>query len=369
MTEDAAELAEYGRDWTKVYAPAPSAIAFPRTHRRGRAAARALQRARRAGGAVGRAHRARRRRGGGARASWCSRSRACARMDPVDVLGATVRVQAGAITEAVHQHCAPARAHLAGRLRVEGLEPGRRQHRHQRRRREGHPLRAHPPVGARARRSCWPSGAGAGAQRRAREEQHRHRSPPALHRQRGHAGHHHRGDAEADAAARASSTCSSSRCRISPACCALPRRRAGRRSSLCAYEFFTDRCLARVQRHRKLRSPFAAPASTTCCSRSRARDADGARGLDGVALRARARAPTARMAQTRAQAAELWALREGISESLSATGLPHKNDIALPIAALEAFCAELDALLRARATRAGRSASSATSATATCTST
>ena len=29
------------------------------------------------------------------------------RMDPVDVLGGTVRVQAGAITEAVHQHCAP----------------------------------------------------------------------------------------------------------------------------------------------------------------------------------------------------------------------------------------------------------------------
>ena len=29
------------------------------------------------------------------------------RMDPVDVLGATVRVQAGAVTEAVHQHTAP----------------------------------------------------------------------------------------------------------------------------------------------------------------------------------------------------------------------------------------------------------------------
>ena len=48
------------------------------------------------------------------------------------------------------------------------------------------------------------------------------------------------------------------------------------------------------------------------------------------------------LAQHSAQAAELWTLREGISESLSATGLPHKNDIALPIAELEAFCAELD---------------------------
>ena len=50
------------------------------------------------------------------------------------------------------------------------------------------------------------------------------------------------------------------------------------------------------------------------------------------------------VAQSEKQAAELWSLRESISESLSATGLPHKNDIALPIAALEAFCAELDAV-------------------------
>ena len=48
------------------------------------------------------------------------------------------------------------------------------------------------------------------------------------------------------------------------------------------------------------------------------------------------------LAQHAGQAAELWALRENISESLSATGLPHKNDIALPIAGLEAFCAELE---------------------------
>jgi FAD/FMN-containing dehydrogenase len=44
----------------------------------------------------------------------------------------------------------------------------------------------------------------------------------------------------------------------------------------------------------------------------------------------------------------LWTYREGISESLSATGLPHKNDIALPIAALKTFCAELEKLLAAK---------------------
>ena len=31
VTEDAADRAEYGRDWTRVFAPAPAAIAFPRT--------------------------------------------------------------------------------------------------------------------------------------------------------------------------------------------------------------------------------------------------------------------------------------------------------------------------------------------------
>ena len=31
LSTDPSELAEYGRDWTKVYAPAPSAIALPRT--------------------------------------------------------------------------------------------------------------------------------------------------------------------------------------------------------------------------------------------------------------------------------------------------------------------------------------------------
>ncbi len=60
--------------------------------------------------------------------------------------------------------------------------------------------------GARERR-------GARAQRRAREEQHRRRSAPALHRQRGHARRHHRGDAQAHARCPASSTSSSSRCR------------------------------------------------------------------------------------------------------------------------------------------------------------
>ena len=47
------------------------------------------------------------------------------------------------------------------------------------------------------------------------------------------------------------------------------------------------------------------------------------------------------LAQSPREAKELWTLREGISESISTLGVPHKNDIALPIAALEPFVAEM----------------------------
>ena len=114
---------------------------------------------------------------------------------------------------------------------------------------------------------------------------------------------------------------------------------------LSAYEFFTDKCLARR----------AAPPQAALAVRGAQRllRADGGRGHGPAAVEAwlgslfeRGLVTDGTLAQSASQAAELWALREGISESLSATGLPHKNDISLPVAALEAFCAELDAGLR-----------------------
>jgi FAD/FMN-containing dehydrogenase len=114
--------------------------------------------------------------------------------------------------------------------------------------------------------------------------------------------------------------------------------------TLAAFEFFTDRCLARLLSHRRLRQPFASPASHYVLV-----EAEGA--LDEAWLARvfeQGLAQDGVLAQSSAQAAELWALREGISESLSATGLPHKNDVALPIAALEAFTAELQSLFAAR---------------------
>lgn len=114
-----------------------------------------------------------------------------------------------------------------------------------------------------------------------------------------------------------------------------------------AFEMLTDRCLARLERHRGLRSPLDRPASHFVLLEVEAHDRERLEGwleeivdaelvVDGV------------LAAGREQARALWALREGISESLSATGLPHKNDVALPIAALPAFCDALEALFEAR---------------------
>ncbi|HVJ90178.1 MAG TPA: FAD-binding oxidoreductase, partial [Labilithrix sp.] len=106
LSEDPADLTEYGRDWTRVVAPAPSAIAFPRSTDEVSRLLAACNEERVAvvpsGGRTGLA--------GGAVAANGELVLSFAkmrRMDEVDRLGATVRVQAGAITEAVHAHCAP----------------------------------------------------------------------------------------------------------------------------------------------------------------------------------------------------------------------------------------------------------------------
>jgi len=112
-----------------------------------------------------------------------------------------------------------------------------------------------------------------------------------------------------------------------------------------AYEFFTAQCLKRLTRHRKISGPFDAESSHYVLL-----EVEQASGLDEW-LTAQLEAGLVQdgtLAQNAEQARNLWAYREGISESLSATGMPHKNDIALPIAQLRGFCAALEALLAKR---------------------
>jgi len=125
--------------------------------------------------------------------------------------------------------------------------------------------------------------------------------------------------------------------------------RAARRGpfTITAYEFFTDRCLARLRQHRNLRSPLETDSSHyVLLELEAAVPSELEEWMSGLFEQEIVSDGT--MAQSSSQAAELWALREGISESLSATGLPHKNDVALPISELERFCAELDSVFAER---------------------
>ncbi len=117
--------------------------------------------------------------------------------------------------------------------------------------------------------------------------------------------------------------------------------------TIMAYEFFTDRCSARLERHRKLRPPFDAPSSHSVLLEVENAKAGALDAWLG-SLFEKGLVTDGTLAADSDQQKFLWSLREGISESLSATGVPHKNDISLPVSGLSAFCDGLEQLLASR---------------------
>jgi FAD/FMN-containing dehydrogenase len=344
LTRDAADLAEYGKDWTKVYAPAPGAIALPRSTDEVSRVVKLCQEHHVAivpsGGRTGLA--------GGAMATNGELVLSLARMrrlDPIDLLGATVRVQAGAITEAVHQHCAehgltwPVDFASKGSSTVGGNiatnAGGVKVIRYGLTRQwvlglqvvlaNGDVLELNGALeknntGADLRQLFIGSEGTLGIVTEATLKLTR--QPEKL-------------DVFLFA--------------VPDLAGVLRLFREARRApfTLSAFEFFTDKCLARLQRHRKLSTPFTDPVSHYVLVEAEGADPERIEAWT-TGLFENGVVADGLLAKDRAQAAEFWALREGISESLSATGMPHKNDIALPIAALEAFCAELDSVFSAR---------------------
>lgn len=336
-SKDADDLQTYGRDWTKVYAPSPSLIAFPRSTDE---VARLLALCNRfkvavvpSGGRTGLA--------GGAMATKgelvLSLSR-MTRMDPVDLLGLTVRVQAGAVTEAVHQHVAP-----------HGLTW---------------------PVDFASKGSSQVGGnisTNAGGVKVIRFGLTRNwvlglqvvTSEGKVLELNGALEKNNTGldlrqlfigsEGTLGVVTEATLKLAPLQPRLDVFLFAVPDVpgvlklfRDARQSglTLSAFEFFTDKCLARVERHRKLRAPFDQPSGCYVLVELEGGD-EGKRDAWLQSLFERGIVTDGTLAQGLGQAKELWALRESISESLSATGLPHKNDIALPIAQLESFCDEL----------------------------
>jgi FAD/FMN-containing dehydrogenase len=339
-TSEPAELLAYGTDWTRVHAPSPSLVCFPRTtdevsrllalcHAARIAVVPSGGRTGLAGGAVAK---------DGEVVLSLERMRALGEVDP---LAMTVRVQAGAITEAVHAHCAP-----------HGLTW---------------------PVDFASKGSSQVGGniaTNAGGVKVIRYGLTRQwvlglevvLATGEVLELNGALEKNNTGvdlrqlfiGSEGILGVITEATLKLARLpgRLDVLLFALPDLAAvlrlfgeARRGpfTISAYEFFTERCLARVRAHRKVREPFAAPSPFYVLLEVES--------LDPAALEAwlaslaeRELVTDATLAQDSTQARALWELREGISESLSATGLPHKNDIALPIAALGAFCAELEAL-------------------------
>ncbi len=344
ISTEPADLATYGRDWTKVDVPAPGAIAFPRSTDEVSTILRACS----AGGVAVVPSGGRTGLAGGAvakRGELVVSMERMRRIEPVDLLGGTVRVQAGAITAAVHAHCVPhgltwpvdfaskGSSQIGGNIATNagGVKVIR------------YGLTRQWVLGLEV---VLIDGTVLDLDKALEKDNTGVDLRQLFIGSEGTLG-----------------VITAATLKLAP----LPRRldvmvfavdglagvlalfREVRRSglTLAAFEFFTQRCLDRLLRHRALRTPFDRPAD--CYVLVELEDAEPAEVEAWVgAMFERGVAVDGVLAQGPTQAAELWALREGISESLSATGLPHKNDIALPVAGLEAFCAELDAVFTAR---------------------
>jgi glycolate oxidase subunit GlcD len=345
LTREPADLLQYGRDWTRVFEPAPTAVVFPRTtdevsqivkicvaHHL--AVVPSGGRTGLAGGAVA-AH--------GEVVLSLERMR---KLHDVDVAGATVRVQAGAVTQAVHEHCEvygltwPVDFASKGSSTVGGNI-------------------ATNAGGVKVIRwgltRQWVLGlqvvlaSGDVLELRGALE----KNNTGLDLRQLFIGSEGTLGVVTEATLKLAPVPRDTNVLLFGvtdvgAVVRLFRELRASGFVLSAYEMFTDACLDRVLSHRKLRFPLGTP-----CSHYVLVELEGERRREELdqwlgGLPDRGLIVDGTLAQSAAEARDLWALRESISESLSATGFPHKNDIALPVAALEDFCAELGELFSRR---------------------
>ena len=118
------------------------------------------------------------------------------------------------------------------------------------------------------------------------------------------------------------------------------------RLRLQAFEFLTDRAMHHVLAHGG-QAPFGEAHPYYVVTEFASDEASEAEALAAFELcLEQGLAGDGVISQSQAQAAQLWRLREGITESL-AKHLPYKNDVAVRISAMPAFLAQAQALLSA----------------------
>jgi FAD/FMN-containing dehydrogenase len=344
LSVDALDLAEYGRDWTRVYEPAPSGLVRPRSTAEVSALLELCARYRVAvvpsGGRTGLA--------GGAVAAQGELVLSLERMRelrPVDTAGRTVRAQAGAVTEAVHRHTQPFGltwpvdfaskgsstvggniATNAGGVRVVRYGTTRR----------------------------WVLGVEVvlASGRILELGGSLEKDNTGLSLKELFVGSEGILGVITAATLKLSPLPADARVLLLalPSMDAVLDVFAGTNEGpfvLSAYEFFSDRCLERVMRHRRLPAPLAVRSPFYALLEVEPRS-NGA--LDDWMAKLIERGPTldGALSANEAQLRSLWQYREGISESLAATGMPHKQDVSVPIARLGAFTHDLERTLMNR---------------------
>jgi len=118
-----------------------------------------------------------------------------------------------------------------------------------------------------------------------------------------------------------------------------------------AFETLTHNCLEAVCKNRGIPSPFSqAHGAYVLLEVERPASSDAQAVLDAWLqdLFEKELVVDGTLAQSSREARDLWVLREGVAESLANQGFVHKNDIAVPIASLEAFVAEMYAMFERR---------------------
>ena len=116
--------------------------------------------------------------------------------------------------------------------------------------------------------------------------------------------------------------------------------------TLSAFEFFSDLALAKVLNHRNLQKPLSSENSFYALIEYDAKD-------DPIAFEAFQKTidlgwvSDGVVSQSDAQAAALWSLREGITESI-APHTPYKNDVSVRISEVPGFLSDVDQVVNRR---------------------